>query len=763
MINNLLASVLTISKIEAVVRAETVAHLVELEAHYIIDKVLTSSSEGQRATLLASLPRRMGKVMSLAFQGLAYWSHREFASAIAKTVPRQWLRAPRPDLLLVGEDIRKDPLVVIDKVGPFTGVRMTDEEWEDFVRDNVVPPPTKEKVAEIIRRESNGVTWEQRLDNLSHLIEPEKTASVLTRSIAEGLNVQQLTKKVLPHVTGNVVSSAKRIARTEALRVANEVQRESYEDLGELMVGTQILASLDENTRPEHAMRNGTIFYRDGRTPSEELLPVLPDEPNCRCFDVPVLQPPKDVSLLTEFADTSANPIPDPVVYSQWFDSVEEGRRKLAVGVRRYNEMKRKLGDLREPQWSDFIQEDGSLIPLAKLKEESLADSSARKTIVGTLIEARKKKIEQIRATSSELPEVVQKIKRKTAKAKKIEAEPPDPSKSKEREKILQALKAVPVFDRVKKVVSFSDPDSEFAMEKTQERIQKAKEKLKSKKFKELEEKRVRFVEASEPLEEAQREIEVIKEKLKLLALDPSKTEEKDRLMEELGKVSFRKTREWMRVKRKFLEMMAPSVPVDFIKQDSTLKDNLEGMAAFEWLGKMISIKHSGNLEIGDNKGGISVKVRVARKGRAFWRRGVGMHMARHSPARTWVHEMGHALEEGGLVHELIKGYLFHRLGDEKTTLMRLVCPFYNKGDARREKGRKDKWVELFKNLKGFGERQDTWNNYAYYTGKSYLGATEVLSIGMELLYSDPLEFAKRDPEFFKFTLGILNGDLLDD
>lgn len=45
--------------------------------------------------------------------------------------------------------------------------------------------------------------------------------------------------------------------------------------------------------------------------------------------------------------------------------------------------------------------------------------------------------------------------------------------------------------------------------------------------------------------------------------------------------------------------------------------------------------------------------------------------------------------------------------------------------------------------------------------GKYYKGHTEIISMGLELLYDDPIGFAERDPEYFKFLTGILNGDLL--
>lgn len=48
----------------------------------------------------------------------------------------------------------------------------------------------------------------------------------------------------------------------------------------------------------------------------------------------------------------------------------------------------------------------------------------------------------------------------------------------------------------------------------------------------------------------------------------------------------------------------------------------------------------------------------------------------------------------------------------------------------------------------------------ASYTGKYYRNSSEVLSMGLEALANNPTGFAKKDPEFCKFILGILRGAL---
>lgn len=67
---------------------------------------------------------------------------------------------------------------------------------------------------------------------------------------------------------------------------------------------------------------------------------------------------------------------------------------------------------------------------------------------------------------------------------------------------------------------------------------------------------------------------------------------------------------------------------------------------------------------------------------------------------------------------------------------------------ARRPHHREDKYGAAFGDAK-------------WYVGKHYpSGDTEILSMGLEKLYDSPLDFAEKDPEFFKFLLGILDGSL---
>lgn len=68
------------------------------------------------------------------------------------------------------------------------------------------------------------------------------------------------------------------------------------------------------------------------------------------------------------------------------------------------------------------------------------------------------------------------------------------------------------------------------------------------------------------------------------------------------------------------------------------------------------------------------------------------------------------------------------------------------------EFGAADGWLKLFPHNP----------SSAYYIGKSYpSGDTECLSMGLQLLYTNPVLFATEDPEYFRLILGVLMGTIL--
>jgi Phage Mu protein F like protein len=115
--------------------------------------------------------------------------------------------------------------------------------------------------------------------------------------------------------------------------------------------------------------------------------------------------------------------------------------------------------------------------------------------------------------------------------------------------------------------------------------------------------------------------------------------------------------------------------------------------------------------------------------------------------ASTMVHEMGHHVEfrlPGA--QQAAQDFLRHRVKDQPLTSLRQRLGKNYRAD---EMGRDDDFA------RAFGARG------AWYVGKHYEdGSTEIISMAVEKLYNDPVGFAKNDPEYCKFILGILDGSM---
>lgn len=119
------------------------------------------------------------------------------------------------------------------------------------------------------------------------------------------------------------------------------------------------------------------------------------------------------------------------------------------------------------------------------------------------------------------------------------------------------------------------------------------------------------------------------------------------------------------------------------------------------------------------------------------------------------IHEFGHALDEGlalGSEPALHRSreYLRARSTSEEATIR--LRDRYGGAYEGTEFAYESDFARAFDGPEA-ARRGD-------YTAKSYHNATEVLSMGLELLYRDPVGFARRDREYLKFVLGVLDGSL---
>lgn len=166
--------------------------------------------------------------------------------------------------------------------------------------------------------------------------------------------------------------------------------------------------------------------------------------------------------------------------------------------------------------------------------------------------------------------------------------------------------------------------------------------------------------------------------------------------------------------------------------------------AAKAWLDKVLDKKAVNGQD--------SVRVIVEDAGnRAYYSNGVIALGDNLDPA-TAAHEIGHHIESHGTNQYSGVGFLKKRTegyGDVKS----LAEDF----PANKFRSTEVYWDDEFR--KAFPNPV-----MAAYAGKYYNGfrATEIISMGVELLFSNPLAFARSDPEFCRFIIGVLRGHFVN-
>jgi len=133
---------------------------------------------------------------------------------------------------------------------------------------------------------------------------------------------------------------------------------------------------------------------------------------------------------------------------------------------------------------------------------------------------------------------------------------------------------------------------------------------------------------------------------------------------------------------------------------------------------------------------------------------GTTVRLAETNKARTVAHEIGHCLEDQ--ITDLVKRekeFLEHRAPGEVRKNLGALFPTH--GYKPDEEGVEDEFSKYFSGTGSFGQFDDS---AAIYVGKHYVNRSELLTMGIEALYVDPARFADKDPEFFKFVIGLLKG-----
>lgn len=124
---------------------------------------------------------------------------------------------------------------------------------------------------------------------------------------------------------------------------------------------------------------------------------------------------------------------------------------------------------------------------------------------------------------------------------------------------------------------------------------------------------------------------------------------------------------------------------------------------------------------------------------------GVGINLTTHSDAETVIHELGHWLEANSpTLRERVHDFYARRT--ENSGLQSMNQATGGRGYSYREQTRVDRFLHPY-----MGK-----NYVSRATGERY--ATEILSMGLEMFYTDPRRLARQDPDYFDFVYSVVRG-----
>lgn len=235
-------------------------------------------------TLLRPFPAEVQQALGRSLVKLGQWSYTRARRDLIRTTPRA---------VVVRAALR--PILEDEGSAGF--------DFPDLL-ELVFPPPD---IARLIRLVNSGPDpWHLQLERSTRLASPDLLASILAYGITQGKSQTEIMRDLLPAVNG-VRVTARRLARTEGIRVAHAAQMDAHAGLGDLIVGYQIhCVKGNPYTRHWHRDRDGTRYYRNPG-PGQlgyDRMPRPPEEspdprdrpvgtpqtaPNCLCFLLPLI------------------------------------------------------------------------------------------------------------------------------------------------------------------------------------------------------------------------------------------------------------------------------------------------------------------------------------------------------------------------------------------------------------------------------------------------------------------------------------------
>lgn len=387
-INSTIAARMNLHHESQLSKADAVANGIDRKLAGIWNQILTvlgsrrGVMEKQYAirNLLMKIVDQTASKLHGGLKTIATQSYEDAANVLSKNVPLGHLN------------------LVVAKKPVLEGKDAIRQQIHDAVFDQLPP----DKIDKIVRGTTAGMSWQGRLAQQTSKGSPDQLASVVTMGYLSGATPASLAGKLKPFVQG-ISSTARRVARNESMRIAHEASMEAYGNLGDMCIGYQIHATMDSRVRPHHAARSGNVYYKTPK-PGQLSAARMPRPPleedgtvahNCRCWVTPVLEVQKhieeDPAAKAVFTDARGKLIPNPAVYTEWFDTASEEDKRRVVGARRLKVIRDRLVPGEKLSWGHFVDpKSGKLKDHESLATESPEQNKKRLAKFNDLIRQRK-------------------------------------------------------------------------------------------------------------------------------------------------------------------------------------------------------------------------------------------------------------------------------------------------------------------------------------------------------------------------------------
>jgi hypothetical protein len=259
--------------------------------------------------VLADALAEAAEILDSGLRGIHAWAWQDVTATFVRVIPmRFWLHRLVPVTMHgeIGEGAVQEfdfrTVVAWDRI--LRGLASATEARE-IVRQAEFGDPTPEQVDAIMASTEapDGLSATDRIKTILPA-DMEKLRGIVRETMTTDFKgasaVEAMKVKIAPLLDTNegINWKAKRIARTEGVRVAEAAMQDSWEPVKDLLKGIRTFTANDENVRSEHRVWHDLLYIRtsDGsyrqttRPRAPGLLPHFPAAPNCRCYSTQELR-----------------------------------------------------------------------------------------------------------------------------------------------------------------------------------------------------------------------------------------------------------------------------------------------------------------------------------------------------------------------------------------------------------------------------------------------------------------------------------------